>query len=121
MSVEIRYHVIRNGKEVAMYTTKKEADEHDKMLDIAEHLADFIDQAEEFDVEESVLEELTLYLARNRMAAIQILKGGKPKAPAPKLVPEPKAPPEPESKPAAQQSKPKTKPPAEKKKSGRKR
>jgi dsDNA-binding SOS-regulon protein len=107
MSVEIRYHVIRNGKEVAMYTTKKEADEHDKMLDIAEHLADFIDQAEAFDVEESVLEELTLYLARNRMAAIQILKGTKPKAPAPKLVP---AEPEPESKPAPQNSKPKTKP-----------
>ncbi len=112
MSVEIRYHVIRNGKEVAMYTTKKEADEHDKMLDIAEHLADFIDQAEAFDVEESVLEELTLYLARNRMAAIQILKGSKSKAPAPKLEPEPKTTPkpEPESKSAARQSKPKTKP-----------
>jgi uncharacterized protein len=84
MTVEIRYHVIRNGKEVAMYTTKKEADEHDKMLDIAERLADFIEAADSFDVEESVLEELTLYLARNRMAAIQILKGTKPKASPPK-------------------------------------
>jgi dsDNA-binding SOS-regulon protein len=85
MTVEIRYHVIRNGKEVAMYTTKKEADEHDKMLDIAERLADFIVAADSFDVEESVLEELTLYLARNRMAMIQILKGTKPKkAAAPK-------------------------------------
>jgi dsDNA-binding SOS-regulon protein len=84
MAVEIRYHVIRNGKEVAMYTTKKEADEHDKMLDIAERLSEFIAAAENFDVEETVLEELTLYLARNRMAAIQILKGTKPKASAPK-------------------------------------
>jgi uncharacterized protein len=106
MSVEIRYHVIRNGKEVAMYTTKKEADEHDKMLDIAEHLADFIDQAEAFDVEESVLEELTLYLARNRMAAIQILKGSKPK---PKQA-EPKT-----------EAPPKPKPATDKKKPGRKR
>ncbi|MEJ2642124.1 MAG: YebG family protein [Desulfosarcinaceae bacterium] len=80
MAVEIRYHVIRNGKEVAMYTTKKEADEHDKMLDIAERLTEFIAAAESFDVEETVLEELTLYLARNRMAAIQILKGTKSKA-----------------------------------------
>ncbi|MDJ0780954.1 MAG: YebG family protein [Desulfosarcinaceae bacterium] len=79
MSVEIRYHVIRNGKEVAMYTTKKEADEHDKMLDIAERLAEFIAAAESFDVEETLLEELTLYLARNRMAAIQVLRGTKPK------------------------------------------
>ena len=104
MSVEIRYHVIRNGKEVAMYTTKKEADEHDKMLDIAERLADFIEAAEEFNVEEAVLEELTLYLARNRVAAIQILKGTKPKPASPKT--------EVDSKP---------KPTAGKKKSGKKR
>lgn len=87
MSVEIRYHVIRNGKEVAMYMTKKEADAHDKMLDIAERLTDFIQAAETIDVEESVLEELALYLARNRMDAIQILKGV-----APKRSPEPEAP-----------------------------
>lgn len=118
MSVEIRYHVIRNGKEVAMYTTKKEADEHDKMLDIAEHLADFIDQAEAFKVEESALEELTLYLARNRMAAIQILKGTKPKAPAPKPVEAPKAAPEPEPVPKAAPKKPKK---AQKKGAPRKR
>jgi uncharacterized protein len=84
MSVEIRYHVIRNGKEVAMYTTKKEADEHDKMLDIAERLTEFIAATETFDVEESVLEELTLYLARNRMEVIGILKGSKPRSASPK-------------------------------------
>lgn len=110
MSVEIRYHVIRNGKEVAMYTTKKEADEHDKMLDIAEHLADFIDQAEAFKVEEAVLEELTLYLARNRMAAIQILKGTKPKAPTPKPAEVPTPSPEPEPAPKTPPSKAKKAP-----------
>ena len=92
MAVEIRYHVIRNGKEVAMYTTKKEADEHDKMLDIAERLTDFIQAAETVEIEESVLEELTLYLARHRMAAVQILKGAKPK-PAAETPPAPKQPP----------------------------
>jgi dsDNA-binding SOS-regulon protein len=91
MSVEIRYHVIRNGKEVAMYTTKKEADAHDKMLDIADRLTDFIQAAESFDVEEAVLEELALYLARNRMDVIQILKGAQPKPPATTEAPEPPA------------------------------
>jgi uncharacterized protein len=110
MAVEIRYHVIRNGKEVAMYTTKKEADEHDKMLDIAERLAEFIAAAESFDVEETVLEELTLYLARNRTAAIQILKGTKPKASSPKAA---------SPKPEAATETPKT--PGEKKRTARKR
>lgn len=105
MAVEIRYHVIRNGKEVAMYTTKKEADAHDKMLDIAERLTEFIAAAESFDVDETVLEELSLYLARNRMAAIQILKGTKPKATP--------------SKPEAPSGTPKTQ--ADKKRTARKR
>lgn len=110
MSVEIRYHVIRNGKEVAMYTTKKEADEHDKMLDIAERLTAFIETAESFEVDEAVLEELTLYLARNRMDVIQILKGAKPKAPRPKAEADHDAP-QPTAKPAEKSNaKPEKKP-----------
>lgn len=83
MSVEVRYHVIRDGKEVAMYTTKKEADEHDKMLNIAENLAEFIEEAEAIQLDENVLEELTIYLAKHRDRALTILRGVKPK-PAPK-------------------------------------
>jgi dsDNA-binding SOS-regulon protein len=81
-----------------MYTTKKEADAHDKMLDIAERLTDFIQAAETFDVEEAVLEELALYLARNRMDIIQILKGAKPKPPAKAEAPAPPPKPQKEKK-----------------------
>lgn len=79
MAVEVRYHVIRDGKEVAMYTTKKEADEHDKMLDIANQLSEFIQSADGIDLDENVLEELSVHLARNREDVIRILKGSKPR------------------------------------------
>ena len=75
MSVEVRYHVIREGKEVAVYTSKKEADAHDKMLDIAEELAGFIGQAKNIDIAENVLEELCIYLSKNRDHVLRILKG----------------------------------------------
>ncbi|NNF98791.1 MAG: YebG family protein [Desulfobacteraceae bacterium] len=81
MAVEVRYHVIRNGKEVGMYTSKKEADEHDKMLDIAEKLFVFIGKAENVDIKEDSLDELTVYLSRNREEVIRILKNIKPKMP----------------------------------------
>ncbi|WP_373498886.1 YebG family protein [Desulfococcus sp.] len=75
MAVEVRYLVIREGKEVGMYLTKKEADEHDKMLDIALALADFIQSAEKIKIDEDTLEELTIHLSRNREEVMRILKG----------------------------------------------
>lgn len=80
MAIEIRYHVVRNGKEVGMYTSKKEADEHDKMLDIADTLFAFIEKADHFDLDEHTLEELTIYLSKNREMVIRMLKGLKAKA-----------------------------------------
>ena len=79
MAVEVRYHVIRDGKEVAMYLTKKEADEHDKMLDIAFNLSEFIEKSEKVDLEEHILEELTIYLSKNRAEVIRILRAQKPR------------------------------------------
>lgn len=81
MAVEVRYLVIRDGKEVGMYTTKKEADAHDKMLDIAENLFSYIEKAENIDLTENQLDELSIYLSRNRDEVIRILKGQKPPAP----------------------------------------
>lgn len=75
MSVEVRYHVIREGKEVAVYTNKKEADAHDKMLDIAAELAEFISQAKKINIAEDVLEELCIYLSKNRDHVFRLLKG----------------------------------------------
>ena len=78
MAVEVRYLVIRDGKEVGMYTTKKQADEHDKMLDIAENLFSFIEKAQHIDLKEEQVEELSIYFSQNREAAIRILKGAAP-------------------------------------------
>jgi dsDNA-binding SOS-regulon protein len=81
MTVEVRYLVIRDGKEVAMYLTKKEADEHDKMLDIALALTGFIGKAEKINIDEDTLEELTIYLSQNRDDVMRILKALKPRTP----------------------------------------
>lgn len=82
MAVEVRYLVIRDGKEVGMYTSKKDADAHDKMLDIAESLFSFMEKAGHIDLKEEQLEELSIYLSSNREEVIRILKGG-PSHPAP--------------------------------------
>jgi dsDNA-binding SOS-regulon protein len=107
MAVEVRYHVIRDGKEVAMYTTKKEADEHDKMLNIADNLSQFIKKAETVSLDEEVLEELTIYMAKHRDTALTILRGIKVKK-APQMAAEespPKAPKKEKGKKAKRKSK----------------
>ena len=38
MAVIVKYIVVRNGVEKMTFATKKEADAHDKMLDIADNL-----------------------------------------------------------------------------------
>lgn len=83
MTVEVRFHVIRDGKEVGMYTSKKEADAHDKMLDIAENLFTFIEGCETVKLDDNTLDELTVYLSRHREEVIRVLKGTKPKTVTP--------------------------------------
>lgn len=109
MAVEVRYHVIRDGKEVGMYATKKEADEHDKMLDIAQNLFAFIQKAKTLEMEEESLEELSIYLAKNRDRALTILRGIKPRKPPQKPVADAK---KETSKPTKPKQKPKKKPKA---------
>ncbi len=75
MAVEVRYLVIRDGKEVGMYTTKKEADAHDKMLDIADNLFLYIKQMPHMELKEDLIEELSIHLSQNREEVIRILRG----------------------------------------------
>ncbi len=82
MAVIVKYVVVRNGVEKMTFTTKKEADAYDKMLDVADNLFEFIETSE-IEVEEKQLEDLSLFLSQNKDAVISILKGSKPKA-APK-------------------------------------
>ena len=76
MAVIVQYIVIRDGVQKMTFTEKKKADAYDKMLDISEKLFDFIEMAD-FDVDDSLLEEMCLYIAGNRDKAMSILRGFK--------------------------------------------
>jgi dsDNA-binding SOS-regulon protein len=80
MAVIIKYVVVRDGKEDMIFTSKKEADAYDKMLDIAERLNDFL-QAAEVDIAEDKLDELAFFMAQHREPIGKLLRGGQVKAP----------------------------------------
>ncbi len=77
MAVIVKYVVVRDGKEDMIFTTKKEADAYDKMLDIAEQLHDFI-QTSEIDIGADQLDDLTFFMAQHRDEIGRILKGAAP-------------------------------------------
>lgn len=80
MAVIVQYIVERNGVQKMTFTDKKEADQYDKMLDIAETLYDYIDAAN-LPLSEESLEPLSLFLAENSVEIGNLLKGSKPKKP----------------------------------------
>jgi len=81
MAVIVKYVVVRNGIEKMTFATKKEADAHDKMLDIAENLYQFF-KTQEMEFSEEQMDELSLCLAKNKNLLLQLLRGGK-KVPQP--------------------------------------
>ncbi|CNF15592.1 YebG family protein [Yersinia bercovieri] len=101
MAVEIKFVVVRQGEEKMTFTTKKEADAYDKMLDLADNLSEWLSQAP-LSLEEEQREVLSFFLAENKDALGQILRGispaapadGQPKAKSEKSVTEKKAKPE---------------------------
>ena len=87
MAVIVKYIVVRNGVEKMTFATKKEADIHDKMLDIADTLYEFLER-EDIGLDEIKMEAVSLALARDREKIISVLRGIKPKksSPAPKII-----------------------------------
>ncbi|QBG35736.1 YebG family protein [Litorilituus sediminis] len=65
MAVESRFVVIRHGVEAKTFMDKKSADEYDKMLDMADNLAEVFAQAP-IELSDSATEELSIYLAQHR-------------------------------------------------------
>ena len=65
MAVESRFVVIRHGVEAKTFMDKKSADEYDKMLDMADNLAEVFAQAP-IELTDNLSEELSIYLAQNR-------------------------------------------------------
>lgn len=94
MAVIVKYVVVRDGVEKMTFTTKKEADAYDKMLDIAENFQAFLEDSD-LEIPENLLEPLSLFISENRDQVGTLLKGGalKPKAEKPEPdagAPEPK-------------------------------
>ncbi len=77
MAVIVKYVVVRDGDEKMTFATKKEADAHDKMLDIADNLYQFL-KMEDLDISPEQLDTLSLHLAKNKETVLQLLRGGKP-------------------------------------------
>lgn len=83
MAVVIKYVVERDGVERMTFTSKKEADAYDKMLDIAESLERLLEKVD-VPLSEQQVESLALEIAKRKDDFATILKGGS--------VPEKKAP-----------------------------
>jgi len=65
MAVESRFVVIRDGVESKTFMDKKSADEYDKMLDMADNLAEVFANSP-VELSDAVNEELSVYLAQHR-------------------------------------------------------
>jgi dsDNA-binding SOS-regulon protein len=77
MAVVVQYVVVREGvSEKMVFTSKKEADAYDRLLDIADQMFIFLDAAG-VKLGEDEREALSLYLAENREQAVALLRGGK--------------------------------------------
>lgn len=78
MAVIVKFIVVRNGEEKMTFATKKEADEYDKMLDIADNVFEFLENSK-LGLDETRLESISLLLAENREKLMLILRGINPK------------------------------------------
>ncbi|ABL99789.1 YebG family protein [Shewanella amazonensis] len=77
MAVITQFVVVRDGVEKMTFTSKKEADAYDKMLDIADSLIPFIDNAE-CGLDEATTEKLAFYFATHKDDLSSLLKGTSP-------------------------------------------
>jgi hypothetical protein len=80
MAVIVKYVVVSDGKDDMIFSTRKEAEAHDKMLDVAERLYAFL-HAADLHIAEDALEALTWFMAQHRASLGTILKGGRLKTP----------------------------------------
>ncbi|EGN75596.1 hypothetical protein A28LD_0641 [Idiomarina sp. A28L] len=85
MAVITQYVVVRNGEEKMTFTSKAEADAHDKMLDMVDELVPLLESCEALSSEQQV-EDMAFFLAREReqvLIALGAKKPAKKKAPKP--------------------------------------
>ena len=73
MAVITKYVVEHKGVEKLVTRDKKEADKYDKMLEVADNLAEFI-EAKGVSLDESVMEQLSVMLSKNKDNIAKIFK-----------------------------------------------
>ncbi|HEY4436615.1 YebG family protein [Lelliottia sp. JS-SCA-14] len=81
MAVETKFVVVRKGVEKMTFASKKEADAHDKLLDMADAFTDWLLQSE-MGMDETQAENLGLYLAEQKETVQHILRTSKLPDPA---------------------------------------
>lgn len=74
MAVITKYVVEHKGVEKLVTTDKKEADQYDKMLEVADNLADYI-QGKGIGLDEQTLETLSILLSQHKEQVIKLFKG----------------------------------------------
>ena len=77
MAGEVKYVVVRNGEEKMTFASKKEADAYDKMLDLADNLGEWLQQAP-LNLDDEQREGLSFFLAENKDVLGLILRGASP-------------------------------------------
>ncbi|WP_298770638.1 YebG family protein [uncultured Shewanella sp.] len=75
MAVITQFVVVREGVEKMTFTSKKDADAYDKMLDIADNLQPLLAESA-LDIDDATYESLSFYLAKHKDDLMKILKGG---------------------------------------------
>lgn len=81
MAVIVKYVVVRDGKDDMIFSTKKEADAYDRMLDIAERLWAFL-QTSQLAIDPDQLEALAFFMAQHGEQVSRLLRGGALGAPS---------------------------------------
>lgn len=74
MAVITRYVVEHKGVEKFVTADKKEADQYDKMLGVADNLSEYI-EGKGIKLDPAVLEDLSIMLSKNKDSLTKLLKG----------------------------------------------
>ena len=81
MAVITKFVIVRDGVELeTVFSTKKEAEAHDKMLDAADEISNLIMHhgADRFSIDGGAIKAIAEYIAENAVTVTKILKGVKP-------------------------------------------
>ncbi|MFC4701053.1 YebG family protein [Glaciecola siphonariae] len=74
MAIITQYVVQHKGVDKLVTTDKKEADQYDKMLGIADNLSVYIQQ-KGIELDDTLAEELSILLAKNKDSVGKLLRG----------------------------------------------